>query len=72
MPSDSQQLELIRSQALQSMADLTARPKPSYVIDGQSISWNEYLEQLRQTVSWVDRQLQTRQPLEIHTLGSTP
>lgn len=30
------------------LAEITASPKPSYSIDGQTVYWNEYLEILTQ------------------------
>lgn len=30
------------------IAEITASPKPSYSIDGQTVYWNEYLETLTQ------------------------
>ncbi len=55
----------IRAQTLERIQDLTASPKPTYEIDGQNIEWNEYLEQLRQTVSWIDAQLNRELPFEL-------
>ena len=71
MPSDLQQLATIKSQSLQILADITANPKPSYDVDGQSISWNDYLAQLQRTVEWCDRQTATLSPAELHTEGGT-
>jgi hypothetical protein len=70
--TDAQMLTAIRSQTLALMAQLTAQPKPSYTLDGQQVSWNEYLQQLRETVAWCDRQLQRLQPAEVHSTGYTP
>lgn len=55
----------IRAQTLERIQDLTASPKPTYQIDGQNIEWNEYLEQLRQTVTWIDAQLNRELPFEL-------
>lgn len=71
MPSDQQQLETIKSQSLQILADITANPKPSYNIDGQSISWNDYLAQLQRTIDWCDGQIAAAAPTELHTEGGT-
>ena len=70
MPSDLEQIAAIRSQTLAVLAELTAAPKPSYVIDGQTVSWNDYLVRLRETVDWCDRQL-AAEPFEFHTRGVT-
>ena len=71
MSSDLEHLTAIRSQTLAMLAELTAAPKPSYVIDGQSVSWSDYLVRLRETVDWCDRQLAAAEPLEIHSRGVT-
>jgi hypothetical protein len=69
MPSDSQQIAAIRSQTLAVLAELTSQPKPTYVIDGQTVAWNEYLLRLRETVDWCDRKLAGEEPFEMHSQG---
>jgi len=39
------------------IAEITATPKPSYNVDGQSVQWADYLKQLRSTVEWCDQQI---------------
>ena len=39
------------------IAEMTANPKPSYAVDGQSVQWTDYLKQLRATVEWCDQQI---------------
>ena len=41
--SDAEMVQTIKTQTLSLMADMTANPKPSYTLDGQRISWSEYL-----------------------------
>jgi len=68
--SDSlEQLQTIRSQTLARIAEITAGPKPSYQIDGQSVSWNDYLKTLRETVSWCDRMMNAENPGSMMTRG---
>jgi len=71
MPSDAEQLAAIKTQTLALIAELTANPKPSYKIDGQAVSWSEYLRQLRETAAWCERQLAALSPVEIHSRGCT-
>lgn len=71
MPSDKEQTETIKSQTLQQIADLRANPKPTYDIDGQSISWESYVESLQRTVDWCDRKLAGYDPYEHRTEGLT-
>lgn len=71
MPSDLEQLQAIRSQTLALIAELTANPKPTYYLDGQTVSWNAYLARLRETVDWCERKLAGQEPFEIHSQGIT-
>ncbi len=71
MPTDAEQIRTIKSQTLAVLADVTANPKPSYSIDGQAVSWGDYLAQLRETVRWCDEQLDKQEPFEEHTRGCT-
>ena len=71
MNSDLEYLQAIRSQTLALIADLTTNPKPTYYIDGQSVSWNDYLASLRATVDWCERKLAGVQPVEIRSQGTT-
>lgn len=70
MPSDAAQLALIKQQALARIAELTAEPKPSYTLDGQSVSWESYLAQLEATVAWCDARL-AAEPFEQRSRGVT-
>ena len=71
MHSDSEQIRTIRSQTLAIIAELTANPKPTYYIDGQTVSWNDYLSNLQATVDWCERKLAGEEPFEIHSQGIT-
>ena len=71
MLSDQQQIKTIKSQTLQLIEDLRANPKPTYSIDGQTVSWTHYVETLQRTVDWCDRKLVDSEPFEIHTQGIT-
>jgi len=70
--TDREQLETIRSQALERLVELRAAPKPSYQIDGQSVSWESYAESLERTVDWCNETLAADEPFEIHSQGYTP
>jgi hypothetical protein len=71
MANDAEQIATIRSQALANIAAMTASPKPSYSIDGQSVSWNEYLKQQQEIVTWCDQQSAASQPFEFLSQGFT-
>lgn len=71
MPTDHQQLQTIRSQSLAQLAELRANPKPTYAIDGQTVSWTAYAESLQRTVDWCDAKLADGQPYELRTQGTS-
>ena len=69
--TDIEMLATIRSQTLTLIESLTEHPKPSYSIDGQSVSWADYLTTLRATVDWCDQKLSAGEPCEERTQGYT-
>lgn len=71
MPTDAEHLQRIRSQTLALIAELTARPKPSYTIDGQQVSWGDYLSRLQATADWCERKLAGSEPFEFQTRAVT-
>lgn len=64
-------IEQIMCQALERLLEIESSPKPSYSVDGQAVSWNEYRTQLRETITWCKQQLQADAPFEIHSAGYT-
>jgi hypothetical protein len=69
--ADHEQLRTIRAQTLAILAQVTAEPKPSYTIDGQAVSWGDYLARLQATVDWCDRKLVDDEPFEAESQAST-
>ena len=69
MSDDAQQLTVIKQQTLARMAEITAQPKPTYQIDGQTVSWGDYLTRLQGTVDWCNAKLAGAQPFEFQTRG---
>ena len=53
------------------IAQLTASPKPTYWLDGQSVSWGDYLARLQATLDWCERKLAGAEPFEIQSQGMT-
>jgi hypothetical protein len=53
------------------MAEITAQPKPTYQIDGQTVSWGDYLTRLQGTVDWCNVKLAGQQPFEYQSRGYT-
>ena len=71
MPTDLEQIKTIHSQTLAIISQVTANPKPSYTLDGQRVSWDEYLARLLETVDWCERKLAGHEPFEIRSRGTT-
>lgn len=71
MATETQQILSIRSQTLAQLEDLRANPKPSYSLEGQEVSWQEYAESLQRTVDWCDQKLAGYQPFECRSQGAT-
>ena len=69
MPNDAEQLAAIKSQTLALIRQITTDPKPTYSIDGQTVSWCNYLAQLQSAVSWCDAQLAGLEPCEVRSQG---
>lgn len=72
MPSDVEQIQTVKSQTLALLAEVTAAPKPSYSIDGQQVSWGDYLSQLQATIGWCDAKLTGYEPFEERSQGYSP
>jgi hypothetical protein len=66
---DHTQIELIKSQTLARIAEITSQPKPTYQIDGQMVAWGDYLSQLQRTVDWCNEKLAAQTPIEIQSRG---
>lgn len=69
--ADVDTVRTIKTQTLSIISDITANPKPNYNIDGQEISWGDYLAQLQRTVKWCDEQVAAEEPFEIHSRAYT-
>jgi hypothetical protein len=67
--SDATTITTIKTQTLAVIAEITAQPKPTYQIDGQMVSWGDYLSQLRNTVDWCNERLVGETPFEIRSQG---
>ena len=65
------QVQLIKTQTLARIVEITAEAKPTYMIDGQSVKWSEYLKQLLTTIEWCDSQLSAEEPFEIQVQAYT-
>lgn len=54
---DAATVAAIREAAATRLSELLASPKPSYSIDGQSVSWGDYHERLTKQIEWATKEL---------------
>lgn len=67
----SVQLEQIKANLLALIADVTSSPKPNYTVDGQSVSWQSYLDSLFSKLEMINTQINASQPFEEQSIGIT-
>jgi hypothetical protein len=58
MASYEDNLKAVKENIAARLAEITASPKPSYSIDGQSVSWTEYFNSLVQQLKEINQQLE--------------
>jgi hypothetical protein len=71
MPSDFQQIETIRTLTLAQLAELRANPDSSFEVNGQQVTWDDYVASLERTVDWCDTKLAGYRPFEVRSQGVT-
>lgn len=71
MPSDAELLATIKSNYLAELARESEAPKPSYSIDGQSVSWDSYRDSLWAKIKEIDAQIAAAEPFEFTSQGWT-
>ena len=54
---DKQKLVTAYNQVSERFIEITKNPKPSYNIDGQEVSWGEYLNQLTKSMESLKKQI---------------
>ena len=65
-------LVTIRDQIVARIIEVTAAPKPSYNIDGQAVSWTQYLAELRKQLRETNDMIKESDgPFEFHTQAFT-
>jgi hypothetical protein len=71
MATNLEHLKTIRSQILAELADLTAHRKPTYSVDGQTFSWNDYRSRLISDLREIDELIAAEEPAEVKSQGCT-
>ena len=62
----------IRDQIVARIKEITAEKKPTYTIDGQSVSWNEYFDSLMKQLQTINAEIATGEPYEVQSTGLIP
>jgi len=65
-------LKTARDQLVARIVEITASPKPSYTVDGQTVSWTAYLKELREGLRQLEEEIRRAEgPFEVRTQGFT-
>lgn len=62
MPTDLATLQAIKTNLLAILSDLSSNPKPSYSIDGQSVSWSEYFSMVSDQLDKINALINAENP----------
>lgn len=69
--SASGALSIIKANILARITEVTSAPKPNYSIDGQTVSWQSYLDSLWRQLDYVNSQINASEPFEEVSRGIT-
>lgn len=72
MATDLENMQTIRSNILAALADLTANPKPDYMVDGQRVLWSSMRESLNRDLESIEKRIATESPQECFSYGYSP
>jgi len=64
-------LKTTRDNIAARLAEITASPKPSYSIDGQTVQWAAYLRALTSQLEDVNKAISSAEPYEYQTRAIT-
>jgi hypothetical protein len=66
-----QLLQQTKANVLKTLTEITCQPKPSYSVNGQSISWTEYNAMLTKQVADLNDLIQQEQPFMMTSIGTS-
>lgn len=70
MATQAENLTTAANNIAATLASISASPKPTYSVDGQTVSWSEYFQMLTMQISVLRRQAQEADgPFEVRTIG---
>lgn len=70
--SDLTDLQALKTATIARLTEITAEPKPSYIIDGQNIQWSAYRDALWNQLREIKAEIKSLSaPVEVLTRGFT-
>ena len=69
--TDNNYYQLIRSQTLNVITEITSHPQPAYTVEDRTFSWSAYMQRLLGIVNWCDEKIAADEPFEFHSQGNT-
>ena len=70
MATDAENLRTARSNFIAKLAEVSASPKPSYIVNGQQFSWTEFYTFLTQQIAQIDNLIAAEDgPYEVQVEG---
>jgi hypothetical protein len=72
MPTYLENLTTARDQIAANLAAITAQPKPTYSIDGQSVSWQSLFDSYIAQLDKLNALIAAAEPFEVQSQGGTP
>lgn len=67
MATYQENLETARDNLAAALVEATANPKPNYTVDGQSVSWGDYLDSLQKSLDGINAKIAAGEPFEFTT-----
>ena len=71
MSTELEHIQTIRSLTLAQLEQVREDPSSSYSVNGQEVSWRNYVASLESTVDWCDRKLSEYEQFEVKSQGVT-
>jgi len=71
MATPAENLQTVYENVCKQLAEITENPKPSYMIDGQSVQWTAYLRMLTDQLETIKAAMAAETPWEVHSQGYT-
>ena len=71
MPTDLENLKTAFSNVCKQLADITENAKPTYNIDGQTVSWGDHFRNLLAAKKSLAKAIQQHEPYEEVSYGYT-